>query len=202
MDLSVAIVNFNTRAILERTLAAVLADTSQMTAEVLVVDNASRDGSATMVRERFPAVTLLANTENRYYAAGNNQAMAASSGRYVLVLNPDAEPRPGTLPAMVAYLDRRLDVGALSVQMCFPDGRVQHNCARLPDYQRLLLEYTALGLVFRTTAPADTRSRVVPPVGSIDGTRSRGHPRLVHHGSPRGARAHRRIRRATANVFH
>jgi GT2 family glycosyltransferase len=144
-DLSIAIVNFNTRARLERTLHAVLADTRRLSAETLVVDNASRDRSADMVRDAFPAVALLANPHNRFYAAGNNQALARSQGRYVLVLNPDAEPAPGTLPAMVAYMDRHPDVGALSGLMRFEDGTVQHNCARLRTYRQLLLEYTVLG---------------------------------------------------------
>jgi GT2 family glycosyltransferase len=147
IDLSIAIVSFNTRAVLERTLDAVLADTSGLAVEILVVDNASGDGSAAMVRERYPSVKLLANATNRFYTAANNQAMAASRGRYILILNSDARPERGTLPAMLACLDANQDVGALSPCMRFPDGRLQRNCARLRSYELFLLEYTPIGLL-------------------------------------------------------
>ncbi len=147
IDLSVVIVNYNTRETLARTLTAVLDDVAGLGAEVIVVDNASEDGSARMVRERFPSVQLQANATNTFYAAGNNQGLRSSRGRFALVLNPDAEPRPGTLPAMVAYLDRHAPVGALSVRLCFPDGRVQHNCSRAWTYAGCLLESTPLGAV-------------------------------------------------------
>lgn len=146
-DLSVVIVSYNTRATLARTLEAVLSDTARLAADIVVVDNASVDGSAAMVRERFPTVTLLANSTNRFYAAGNNQAMAASRGRYVLVLNSDAQPEPGTLERMLEFMEANRDVGAIAPRMRFPDGRLQRNCARLRSYELLLLEYTPLGLL-------------------------------------------------------
>jgi GT2 family glycosyltransferase len=147
MDLSVSIVSFNTRELLARTLRATLADTREMAAEVIVVDNASHDGSAAMVREAFPSVRLIRNSENRFFSAAHNQAIAVSRGRHVLVLNSDAEPRPGTLPPVVAYLDAHADVAAVSPRMLFPDGRVQRNCARFTPYTLFLLDYTLWGLI-------------------------------------------------------
>jgi GT2 family glycosyltransferase len=142
IDLSVLIVSFNTRDVLARTLEAVLADTGTLSTEVIVVDNASADGSAAMLRERFPRVRLIENDSNRFYTAANNQAMAASRGRYALVLNSDAAPEPGTLRAMVEYMESHADVGAMSPRMRFPDGRLQRNCARRWTYELLLLENT------------------------------------------------------------
>jgi GT2 family glycosyltransferase len=147
MDVSVAIVSFNTRTLLARAIEAVQVDTGHCAVEIIVVDNASQDGSAEMVRARFPAVTVLANADNRYYAAGNNQAVAASRGRHVLILNPDVELGPGALAGMVAYLDRHPDVGALGIPMRFPDGRLQRNGSRQRTYRQLLLEYTVVGLL-------------------------------------------------------
>jgi GT2 family glycosyltransferase len=156
ISVSVCIVSFNTRELLGRSIHAALADCAGLGAEVIVVDNGSRDGSAAMVRERFPSVRLIENAENRFYAAANNQAMGVSRGRHVLVLNSDAEVGAGTIPAMVAYLDAHPGIGAISSAMRFPDGRGQRNCARFVSFAQLLLQYTLLGLVF-----AGWRRRVV-----------------------------------------
>ena len=146
-DLSIVIVSFNTREILASTLAAVLAESS-LRLDVHVVDNASDDGSAAMVQARFPTVRLTANLENRFYSAGTNQGLESARGRHILVLNPDAEPAPGTLAAMVTYLDTHPDVGALTPRMCFPDGRVQRNGSQLRSYRQLILEHTPLAILF------------------------------------------------------
>lgn len=147
-ELSIVLVSYNTRAILARTLEALLDDLQGIDAEIIVVDNASSDGSAALVRQRFPCVTLLENAENRFYAAGNNQGLAASRGRHVLLLNPDAEPRPGTIPAMLADMTAHREAGILSCRLLFPDGRLQRNCSRRRSYAQLLLEYTPLRLLF------------------------------------------------------
>jgi GT2 family glycosyltransferase len=145
MDVSVAIVSYNTRAQLEESIAAASADSDELSMEILVVDNASRDGSARMVRERFPFVSLTANPDNRFYSRANNQAIAAARGRHVLILNPDARLRKGTLAAMVRYMDGHPDVGALGIPMRFADGTLQRTCARARTYRQFLLEYTAIG---------------------------------------------------------
>lgn len=146
-DLSIVIVSFNTREPLARTLEAVAQNDVRV--DVHVIDNASHDGSAEMVRTRFPHVRLVANPDNRYYSAGNNQGFAEARGRHVLVLNPDAQPAPGALDAMVRYLDAHPEVWALSPQLRFPDGRVQQTCGRRRTYGHLLLEYSWLGAIFR-----------------------------------------------------
>jgi len=147
MDLTVVVVSFDTRAHLARALASVFADGAGLALEVVVVDNASTDGSAEAVRRDFPAARLVTNDANRYYAAANNQGFALARGRYVLVLNPDAEVRPGTLPALVAALDARPEVGVASPRMTWPDGRVQRNCAAERTFGDVLLEHTPLGLL-------------------------------------------------------
>jgi GT2 family glycosyltransferase len=149
MELSISIVSFNTRELLERTIRAAVADCEGLEAEVLVVDNASADGSAAMVHERFPSVRLIANAENRFFSAANNQALAMSRGRYVVVLNSDAEIQRGTLPAIVQYMNAHPGVGAVTARMFFPDGRGQRNCARFTPYGLLLLDHTFLGAIRR-----------------------------------------------------
>ena len=147
-SVSVCVVSFNTCELLDRCIQAAVDDCAELDAEIIVVDNGSRDGSAALVRERFPSIRLIANAENRFYAAANNQAIGVSRGRHVLVLNSDAEVGTGTIPAMVAYLDAHPAVGAISADMRFPDGRRQRNCARFVSFAQLLAQYTLLGLVF------------------------------------------------------
>ncbi len=144
MDLSIVVVSHNVRPQLERTIAAALADSSALAAEVIVVDNASADGSAAATRARFPDATVVANAENRYYTAANNQGFALARGRLVLVLNPDAEIRPGTVPALLDALATRPEVGLASCRMLWPDGRVQRNCSAEPSFLSLLLDHTVL----------------------------------------------------------
>ena len=156
MDLSIVVVSYNVRRHLERTLAAALRDSEPLAAEVIVVDNASTDGSAAAVRARFPGIAVLENSENRFYTAANNQGFALASGRYLLVLNADAEIRRGTLPALLAALETRPEVGIASCRMLWPDGRVQRNCSAERSFLSLLLDHTALGVLL---APLHARIR-------------------------------------------
>src|SRR5690554_5449591 len=107
MQLSTVICNYNTRDKLARLLESLPAATRERTHEIIVVDNASPDGSAAMVRERFPAVTLIASPENRWFSGGNNLGLRAAHGDYALILNPDTVIPPGALDTLLAYLDAR-----------------------------------------------------------------------------------------------
>ena len=155
-DLSVVVVSFNTRAALERTLAAAFADLDGLAAEVVVVDNGSADGSAAAARERFPEARVVENRENRFYTAANNQGFALARGRYLLVLNSDAVVGRGTFPAVVRAMDARPGVGIASCRLTWADGRVQRNASTERSYLALLLEHTLLGLLL---APLRDRLR-------------------------------------------
>jgi len=112
--------------------------------EVIVVDNASADGSVAMVREDFPQVRLIANAENLGFTRGNNQAIAQSRGRYVLLLNPDTEVIGDALNTMVRYMDAHPQVGVLGPQLLNPDGSVQPSRRRFPTLATAFLESTVL----------------------------------------------------------
>ena len=90
MMLSIIIVNWNTRELLRKCLESVEATFPRLSSEVIVVDNASTDASAAMLRELFPSVRLIENSENRGFGAANNQALRIMRGRYALLLNSDA----------------------------------------------------------------------------------------------------------------
>ena len=117
LDVSIVTVNWNTRDLLARAIASVAQHAGGLQVETIVVDNGSVDGSAEMVRQSFPAVRLIANSDNRGYTAACNQGLAASSGRYILFLNSDAELTPGCLETLVRVMDAHPDVGAASPRL-------------------------------------------------------------------------------------
>ena len=142
IDLSIVILNWNVRELLERCLASLRSDRCDL--EIIVVDNASHDGSVAMVRAKYPQATLIANAENRGFTGGNNQGIAASHGRYVLVLNPDTEVLGDALDRLVTYLDDHPDVGALGPQLLNPDRSIQSSRRRFPTLTTAFFESTWL----------------------------------------------------------
>jgi N-acetylglucosaminyl-diphospho-decaprenol L-rhamnosyltransferase len=145
LDLSIVIVNWNVRELLRRCLSSVCRTTgASLEVEVIVVDNASSDGSVAMVRESFPQLHLIANEKNLGFTRGNNQAIAQSQGRYVLLLNPDTEVVGEALSTMVRYMDAHAQVGALGPQLLNPDGSVQSSRRRFPTMTTAFLESTVL----------------------------------------------------------
>jgi len=122
MDLSIIIVNYNAKDFLTRCLDSICTNAPEISFEVFVVDNASNDGSSEMVRTRFPQVKLIANKENLGFARGNNLAIKRSSGRYVLLLNPDTEVYPGTLEAMVHFMEEHPKAGGMGCEVVNSDG--------------------------------------------------------------------------------
>ena len=125
MDLSVIVVNWNTRDLLAACLTSLYAHPPAGPFEIWVVDNASHDGSAAMVRDRFPNVHLIENSANLGFAAANNLALRASTGRHAVLFNSDALATPGALAAMVRFLDEHPAVGALGPQLVNRDGSFQ-----------------------------------------------------------------------------
>ncbi len=122
VDVSVVIVTYNVREFLEQALRSVEQASAGLTVETFVVDNDSADGSAQMVRERFPDVRLVANEANVGFATANNQAIRQAAGRHVLVLNPDTILQEDTLRTLVAFMDAHPDAGAAGCRILNPDG--------------------------------------------------------------------------------
>ncbi len=143
VDLSIIIVNWNVCDLLRRCLRSIL-DTRCSMLEVIVVDNASTDGSVEMVRTEFPGVHLIANADNRGFPAANNQGIAVARGRYVFLLNPDTEVLDDALATMVAFTDAHPDVGVVGPQLLNPDGGVQSSRRRFPTLLTAFFESTWL----------------------------------------------------------
>jgi hypothetical protein len=154
--LGIVIVSYNTRQLtldcLE-SLRAALADDA-LSARVWVVDNASRDGSAEAIRERFstgrfPELALIESADNLGFAGGANRALAqiASEGEpplWVLLLNPDTLVRRGALAAMVAFLQANPRAGAVGAQLLYGDGSFQHGAFHFPTLAMILLDFWPL----------------------------------------------------------
>jgi hypothetical protein len=144
MDLSVIIINWNTQAMLRDCLDTVFAGLGDLSAEVVVVDNASTDGSADMVDADFPGVHLIRNATNMGFAAANNQALQIARGRHVMLLNSDTLVHGPVLPASVAWLDTHPHVGVMGPRVLNGDGTVQVSSTAFPTLGMLTLQ--TLGL--------------------------------------------------------
>jgi GT2 family glycosyltransferase len=130
MQLSVIIVNYNVKYFLEHCLLSVLRACDGIDAEVIVVDNLSKDGSVEMVKEKFPSVKLIDNKENVGFARGNNQAVAIAKGQYILYLNPDTIVPEDCFHKCLDYMNTHPEAGALGCRLI--DGKGQF----LPESKR------------------------------------------------------------------
>jgi GT2 family glycosyltransferase len=144
-DLSIVIVNYNTRDHLQRCLESIQREHHPLAIQVIVVDNGSKDGSAAMARQTMPEAVVIEPGYNTWFTGGNNLGMRVATGDYVLILNPDTLFPPGTLPKMVTFLREHPKAGALTCQMRFPDGRLQPTGSLMPTFLDLLLGYTFIG---------------------------------------------------------
>lgn len=150
--LSVLIVNWNTRELLRACLRSIHTFPPREPMEIIVVDNASSDGSADMVRSEFPAVCLVASERNTGYAHGNNLAFAQASGEWLLTLNPDTEFVDDSLQRSVDLLRSRPKIGCLGAKLVYPDGRTQSSVRGWPTVRGILGDLTGLGRRFSRSA--------------------------------------------------
>ncbi|MCK6580203.1 MAG: glycosyltransferase [Anaerolineae bacterium] len=188
LDLGIVIVNWNTRDLLRTCLQTVYASQGEFTFRAILVDNASADGSAEMVRAEFPQTVLIALDQNLGYPAGNNVGLRhlgfhgagefdAGAPRYALLLNPDTEVPPSALYNMVAYMDANPSVGVAGPRLVLPDGSLDKACRRgFPTPMVSLYHFSGLAKVFprsprfgrynMTYLPADEEAEVDSVVGA------------------------------------
>lgn len=148
-DISVVIVSYNTKDLLRDSVESVLLNSQALTKEIIVVDNASADGSAQMVHSRWPDIVLITNTENTGYAPACNQGLRAATGRYVMALNSDAFLVGDALDQLVRFMDANAGASAVGPKTLNRDRSVQYECARRhPTFLSLLVEYLNLSKHF------------------------------------------------------
>lgn len=136
MDLSIVVVSFKTPQLVRQCLTSIFQRNWRHTYEVLIVDNASGDGSAEMIAREFPAAKLTANAENVGFARACNQATRLASGRYVILLNSDCEIRTDALDRLIEFMDDNPAVGLCNPKLVYSDGTLQPGPDKLPDFWR------------------------------------------------------------------
>jgi len=156
--LSVIIVTFNTRDMTLDCLRTLTPELTGLDAEVFVVDNASTDHTAAAIREQFPGVKVLENAHNRGFGAANNVALAQAQGRYLLLLNSDAFPKPGAIRTLLAEIERQPKTGVLGPRLLNQDGTLQLSCFRFPSPGRAWLENLWLAAAFPQSRWGDYRT--------------------------------------------
>ena len=144
VDVTIAIVNWNTRELLSACLRSLTPGLGRLHAKTIVVDNASEDGSRAMLAREFLSVTTLCNQANLGYAHGNNQALAIAEGRYFLLLNPDTVVRPGAIECMADYLDAHPGAVGTTCTLRNLDGSFQRYYKRLPTWRYIAATHTVL----------------------------------------------------------
>lgn len=151
-DLSVIIVSYNTRDLTLRCLETLFDNTNDTRLQVIVLDNASNDGSAEAVSRAFPDVQVIASDENHGFAKGNNLAAKHAQADWLLLLNPDTETHPGAIDALLAFSRSHPEAGITGGRTVFPDGRLNiASCwGRITPWSAFCMAF-GLTAVFRQT---------------------------------------------------
>lgn len=146
-DLSIIIINWNVKELLRKCLNSIYNTVLNVSFEIIVVDNASKDGSSEMVKKEFPEVKLVINKKNLGFPKANNQAIKVSNGEYILLLNPDTVVRGNALEQMVDFLEDNPNIGAVGPKIFNDDGTIQFTCAR--NFPTLLASFSSIFLLRR-----------------------------------------------------
>jgi N-acetylglucosaminyl-diphospho-decaprenol L-rhamnosyltransferase len=157
-DVSVIVVNYNTAHLLGRMFSALESGRGALTLQLIVVDNASTDGSVEVLRSKHPGVELIENSRNVGFGRANNQALGRVRGRHVLLLNTDAFVAADTLPTTVEFMDTHPGCGVLGVKLVGDDGSLQPSCRYFPTPWNVFLHSTGLYRVFSRTRLVDDMS--------------------------------------------
>jgi len=168
MKLSIVIVNYNTLPELRKCLRSVFSSEAGFGFEVFVVDNASADGSASMVKSEFPEVNLIENADNLGYAKANNVALKKAQGQYCLLLNPDVVVTPETFDKMISFMDNDPMVGISGCRVVKPDGSLDKASRRsFPNLKNSLLHFLGLGSDYNLDLPDDQIAEIDSVVGAF-----------------------------------
>ena len=149
MDLSIIIVNWNTKDYLEQCLQSIFERTKGIEYEVFVVDNASTDGSAQMVKEKFHQVKLIENKKNVGFARANNQGMKKSSGKYILLLNSDTKIIGNALEKTIEFMNKNSEVAVVGCRLLNLDMSIQKSIGNFPGIGQTILDATLIGAPYR-----------------------------------------------------
>lgn len=147
LDLSIVIVNWNTKDLLRGCLRSIYEETGNIQFKVFVVDNASRDGSCKMVKEEFPQIRLIENPENVGFARASNQAIEQAKGKYILLLNPDTIVLENALEKMVRFMKRYPKIGAIGCKILDQNKNIEFSCRSFPTLSTIFFQSTLLSRI-------------------------------------------------------
>jgi GT2 family glycosyltransferase len=148
LDISIIIVNWNTRDILRECLQSVYKNIPSLEFEVIVVDNASSDSSPAMIKTQFPQVILVENLKNKGFAAANNHGMTVAKGRYVLLLNSDTVVLDNAIVKTFAFADSHSEAAVIGCRVLNPNRTLQPTCFMFPSLLNIFLGSTYLYKLF------------------------------------------------------
>ena len=144
MDVTISIVSYNTKDLLERCLESIIKYTKDLRFEIIIVDNASSDGTAEMVEQKFKRVRLIKNKLNKYYTRANNQALKVAKGKCLLILNADTYFVDNSIKKIFDYMDKNKDIGTVEGLEVYEDGRLVPNGSK---FSTPLLDFYELSLI-------------------------------------------------------
>lgn len=158
MKISIVIVSYNVKELLDKCLKSVEVAAKNIPHEIFVVDNNSADGSPELVKKNYPAVKLIANRQNLGFSKANNQALIIAKGDYVLILNPDTQLMPNTLVKMLYFMDKSPeDVGVATCKVELPNGSPDRDARRsFPTPARALAHFSGLSKLFKGSRVFDS----------------------------------------------
>ncbi|PJA99490.1 MAG: glycosyl transferase, partial [Ignavibacteria bacterium CG_4_9_14_3_um_filter_36_18] len=149
LDLSIIIVNYNVKEFLQNLLHSIDKAAQTISTEVIVVDNASDDGSVDFIREKFPGVKLFANDKNLGFSKANNIALKEAKGKYLLLINPDTLVREDTFTKIIEFFETHPEAGLAGCKILNPDGTLQLACRRsFPGPWTSFTKVTGLSALF------------------------------------------------------
>lgn len=151
VDVSVIIVTYNSRSVLGPCLDSLKRQSLSRSTEVIVVDNASTDGTPAFVTDSHPWVDLHAGAENVGFSSGVNAGMRAARGKYFLILNPDTIVREDAIANLFDFMEATPDAGIVGPKLVFHDGNLQYSCRRFYNWRVLLLRRTFFGKIFQNS---------------------------------------------------
>lgn len=145
-DLSILLIHYKTPTLLRHCLKSIYKDEPNLDYEIIVVDNDSQDKSVEMIEDDFPQVKLIANKLNLGFPKAVNQGIKLSSGKYILILNPDITVLPGSIDKMFEFLEKEKNIAVLAPKLINPNGSIQYSCfSTFPTSQIVLYRRTPLG---------------------------------------------------------
>jgi len=162
IDLSILIVNWNTKDYLLQCLDSIFQTVRRSSWEIFVIDNGSVDGSGEAAQKRFPSIRLIENERNLGFAKAMNQGLQQSSGRHSLLLNPDASIKEGAIERMLSFMETHSEVGAAGGQLLNEDGSKQNSIANFPSLATELFNKSFLRRMFPKRFPGKERNYFEP----------------------------------------